>query len=165
MNDLIFQYFFSLSSSYYIAKLSLLFSYELTYLVCFLGFAFLIYKSFMKGRVFVVYTSTIIFSWFLAFVLKLIFQIERPFIELSLTPLFYETGYSFPSEHMAFLSAFSLVFYKINRKIGIVLFVFTLLVGISRMVIGVHYTLDVAAGWVLGVLTVFAVLKFFKIYK
>lgn len=163
MNDLIFQYFFSLSNSYYIAKLSLLFSYEFSYALCFFGFMFLIYKSFMKGKVFVIYTFTIIFSWFLAFILKLIFQIERPFIELSLTPLFYETGYSFPSEHMALLSALSLVFYKINRKIGILMLVFTLLVGVSRMVIGVHYTLDVTAGLVLGVLTVFTVLKFFKI--
>ncbi len=101
-------------------------------------------------------------AWVVARGLKMLFQINRPFIEYNITPLFEETGYSFPSEHMAVLSAFSFVVYGFNKKIGIGLFIFTVIVGISRMVIGVHYPIDVITGIVVGVGIAYFIKKIFQ---
>ncbi|WP_029323900.1 phosphatase PAP2 family protein [Butyrivibrio sp. AE3004] len=66
-------------------------------------------------------------------------------------------GYSFPSGH----STNSVVVYGSvakflrNKVLTILAFVLPLLVGISRVAVGVHYPTDVICGWLSGVLVVF----------
>lgn len=90
-------------------------------------------------------------------VLKLIFARARP----SFTdPLVIEQNFSFPSGHsMMSLIAFGLFAYFIwqglnNRYARIMLLFFTslliILIGISRMTLGVHYLSDVVAGFAAG---------------
>ncbi len=95
-------------------------------------------------------------SWWLEFRLKLVFQRPRPHLP-HLTPA---TGYSFPSGHALVTSALfftlALVYYRHSASragralvlAGAVLLV--LLVGISRVYLGVHYPSDVVAGWAVG---------------
>ena len=95
-------------------------------------------------------------SWWLEIQLKLIFQRPRPDLP-HLTPV---TGYSFPSGHALVTSALfftlALVYYRhaasrAGRALvlaGAVLLV--LLVGTSRVYLGVHYPSDVVAGWAVG---------------
>ena len=68
-------------------------------------------------------------------------------------------GYSFPSGHALNATVtFGSVARAIKSKVLTVLaFVLPLLVGISRFTVGVHYPTDVAAGWLLGVIIIFAV--------
>ena len=71
-------------------------------------------------------------------------------------------GYSFPSMHSASVPAayFSLAREAKKKWLWIVSVVLTLLVGVSRVVAGMHYPTDVLAGWVLGfaVIGIFALL-------
>lgn len=85
---------------------------------------------------------------------KLLFQRERPELWNLLA---YESTFSFPSGHSLITSAF-VVFvigllwntkWRVQSLIGGILYV--VLIGFSRLYLGVHYPSDVMAGWCLGV--------------
>lgn len=61
-------------------------------------------------------------------------------------------GYSFPSGHStnAAILYGSLPVYKRNRWLTVIGIVLPLLVGVSRVLLGVHYPTDVLVGWVMG---------------
>ena len=89
-------------------------------------------------------------------ILKLIFLRPRPF-ELMLID---ERGYSFPSGHaMVALAFFGLLIYfiwqmnlskQIKKLFTILLIILILLIGISRIYLGVHYPSDVLAGYLVS---------------
>jgi len=162
MNITIFNFFFSLSSNNFIAGSSMFLSYSLIYfLIIFAIFMpIFIRRDFIYGAL---TFFTVCSTWVSVYVIKHIFMVERPFLTLKLTPLFLETGFSFPSSHTAIMAALTVVMWKLNRKLGIVFAIFTLLVGVSRMVIGVHYPFDVLAGACFGVLLGLGILWFFKV--
>lgn len=68
-------------------------------------------------------------------------------------------GYSFPSGHstngVAVYSSF--VRYRKTRFFEVLAIVAPLLIGCSRVCLGMHYPTDVLVGWLLGVFTIFAV--------
>lgn len=84
---------------------------------------------------------------------------ERPAVA---THLMQETSYSFPSGHstmatVVYLSlAVMLAEFQEKRRLRIYIIgyaaVLAFLIGVSRVVLGVHYPSDVAAGWTLGLL-------------
>lgn len=70
-------------------------------------------------------------------------------------------GYSFPSMHSASVPAlyFSLAKEAKKKWLWLLAMVLTILVGVSRVVAGMHYPTDVLAGWILG----FAVMWIFTL--
>ena len=99
----------------------------------------------------------LIISTFLNLFLKNIIQRPRP-DELR---LIVETGYSFPSGHsmvgMAFYGFLIYLVYKYlkNKKLKVILISFfsvlIILIGLSRIYLGVHYTSDVIAGFLISI--------------
>lgn len=84
--------------------------------------------------------------------LKIAFQRPRP------SPLFAHLGYSFPSGHAFFaVTVYGMLTYWLTRRVGrggrllwagsVLLIV---LIGLSRVCLGVHYASDVLAGFALG---------------
>lgn len=102
-------------------------------------------------------TLNLLISTCLNLILKNIVQRPRP-IEYRLID---ETGYSFPSGHSMISAAFyGFIIYLIyknakNHKIKaclmIILSVLIVLIGMSRIYLGVHYTSDVIAGFLISV--------------
>lgn len=76
---------------------------------------------------------------------------SRPFVVNNFTPLIpHAANNGFPSDHTTFCMFFaSMVFYN-NKKLGIVGFILTLLVGLSRVAAGVHSITDIIGGLVIG---------------
>jgi len=100
--------------------------------------------------------GSLIISLFAMSSLKAIFRAPRPFTvisEIDGKRLATATGYSFPSGHTtgaaSFYSALALAIKK--RKISILCAISIILVGLSRMYLGVHWPIDVFAGLVLGI--------------
>ena len=68
-------------------------------------------------------------------------------ITLGTSPL---DQFSFPSGHTLHAVAFTLIATHAYPELGLILYPFTLLVAMSRVVLGLHYPSDVAAGALLG---------------
>ena len=151
MNTTIFNFFFSFSTNPFIAWSALFISNVLIYVFILVAILIPIIKNrdYIYGAVNLCGAAG---SWIVAYILKHIFTIPRPFVTLHLVPLFMETGFSFPSSHVTVISAIATIVWSIDHKLGIAFFIFTVLVALSRMIIGVHYPIDVIAGFVLGIL-------------
>ncbi len=86
--------------------------------------------------------------------LKLLFQRDRPELWQLIT---HESTYSFPSGHALITAALATTVVilwwrsKYRRYIVIVAALYTILVGLSRLYLGVHFPSDVVAGWCYGV--------------
>ncbi|HSX19485.1 MAG TPA: phosphatase PAP2 family protein [Candidatus Saccharimonadales bacterium] len=120
-----------------------------------------------KGDAFIF--SFILFSGVvLNIFLKDVFQRPRP----DLSPLIHESSYSFPSGHsinsFIFYTALSyFIFRKVkNKKLSYLLIaastILILLIGLSRVYLGVHYPSDVVAGYAEGVIWFASILVFEK---
>lgn len=106
-------------------------------------------------------------STLLKSVLKAIFERPRPDEFLW---LINESGYSFPSGHaLSGLVFYGLVIYYINlmmknkkavKSITAFLVVLIILIGFSRVYLGVHYPTDVLAGFCIGIVLLFLFLLF-----
>ena len=83
--------------------------------------------------------------------LKFLIQSPRPFLAFTnVLPLFPETGYAFPSGHAAFFSSLAFALFFINRKTGFIFMFFALLIGLARIIAGVHFPIDILGGFLLG---------------
>jgi dolichol kinase len=102
----------------------------------------------------------------IAFILKIIFQVPRPYLLLYEEPLFLASGYSFPSMHAAFTFAI-IPFQKYIFKKRSLYFLYALifLIVISRVYLGVHNISDIVAGCVVGLISTYGLLAFESKYK
>lgn len=114
-------------------------------------------------------TSNLVIVFLLNKILKLIIERPRP----SVLRLVYEEGYSFPSGHamvsMGFYGFLIYLAYKNikNKKIKIPLIIFLsiliLLIGVSRIYLGVHYATDIIGGFLIAIIYLGLFIKF--LYK
>jgi undecaprenyl-diphosphatase len=90
------------------------------------------------------------------FVLKDSFFRPHPFTDRTVHLLFYHaTDSSFPSTAaaLAFAQAFAVLLYK--RRLGLIMIALSLYLGFARIMVGIHYPLDIIAGMFLGLSTAF----------
>jgi len=122
-----------------------------------IGFLFLIIPK-SRLEIGVPVTLAVCTSAALNVVMKHIFAVERPDINRLIT----ETGYGFPSGHAMYgtvfigLCAYLFIGYIYKRPLKIVVvsisFVFMLLMGLSRIYLGVHTLTDILGGYLAGLI-------------
>ncbi len=94
-------------------------------------------------------------SGFLNAELKELFRRPRPLQILPEVQLVYTQGWSFPSGHAQNSAALGWYWgWRCRGLKRLVLFLLVLLIGLSRVYLGVHYPTDVLAGWVIGAVLV-----------
>lgn len=69
---------------------------------------------------------------------------------------------SFPSGHASFFFAVSTVVYLYNKKAGLLFFIASFLISISRIFIGIHWPSDILTGAIVGVLSAFFITLSFR---
>ncbi len=106
---------------------------------------------------------SVVSSYVVAHTLKAIFKIARPYItHPTILPLTNVSGYSFPSEHASVYGALTMILFHFDYRLGIVLLFVSMLVMVSRVVVGVHYPVDVVVGFCVGLCVSYGIIIFFK---
>lgn len=126
-------------------------------------FIFIIVKK--KYKLFIIALSSIS-SVIINNLVKIIVRRERP----DYLRMVMEKSYSFPSGHaMISVLFFGSIIYLVNKYnlkykklITFSLSTFVLLVGISRIYLGVHYLTDVVGGYLLGFIVLFLIIHLFE---
>lgn len=107
-------------------------------------FAFLPYLWFTKRRSLAYRAAAAaILAWLMGKFIKDFFYVPRPFPKLIMDG-------SFPSIHTAAAFAISVYIFLHLRRLGISLLILSLLIGLSRILEGAHFSIDILGGAVLG---------------
>lgn len=157
MNEVLFKFFFNLSAHsseverivFYMAEY---FGYGVSIAV-FLWIVWTFREFFIKKAVIIFAVPT--FAWMFAHFLKDILKQPRPFQVLErVSPLVQGSDLfqAFPSGHATFFGALATSVFFYNKKAGIIIALCAFLVGIARIMAGIHWPSDILAGWVLGTL-------------
>lgn len=108
---------------------------------------------------------TAILAWVFAKGIKMILAYPRPFILFGdINPLFIESGYSFPSGHATFFMALAVSIFFFHKKAGSVFIFFAVLIGIARIISGIHFPVDILGGFMLGSLIAYLVKYVYNTY-
>lgn len=91
----------------------------------------------------------------------------RPFVAFNFIPLVSESpeSASFPSRHATIAAVFAFAYTYFKSKWWPIAIVLMLWIGLSRIYVGVHYPLDVVAGFSLGGVSVFITAQIMKLLK
>ena len=168
MNTSIFYFFYNIGQNYPALDWMFVFLAEyLPYLTVVVLLYYLFAHEDKKRGVREIATMVAIatLAWILAHAIKYFYYTPRPFVLLQgIMALFpQESDASFPSGHATFFSALAMGMYFYHKKIAAVLAVVALLIGLARIITGVHFPLDILAGFVLG--PAIAVIVYFLIKK
>lgn len=178
MNNQIFFYLYNFANhSLFLDKVIIFLADTLPYIVVFLAVLFLIFhhealpnkniwsdlKNYFKKIheiIFVFFAG--VFAWCIASILKILFHAPRPFDAFTnVHSLIHETGFAFPSGHATFYSALAFSIFFCNKKVGYIFMFFALLIGVARIMAGVHFPIDILGGFILGTFISISVKKFF----
>ncbi len=95
-------------------------------------------------------------AYFIAHILKNIIHTDRPFVALqNIQSLFTETDYAFPSGHSTTIAALAFAVYFRNKYLGLLCIGIALLIGLARVMAGVHFPIDIIGGFAIGFLVAF----------
>lgn len=157
MNETIFFFFYNLAhKSAFLDGVIVFLADTLPYLVILLAVIYLFfYKKKWKDFFEIFFSAS--FAWFLAYILKILIHTDRPFVALqNIQNLFPESGYAFPSGHATFFMALAFAIFFNHRKTGLpaqagcIFIFFAFLIGVTRIIAGVHFPVDILGGFVLG---------------
>lgn len=85
-----------------------------------------------------------LFSYITARLLSALYYDPRPFVITHIQPLIpHAADNGFPSDHTLLTMVIAVVVFTYNRKLGLLLGVVSIIVGISRVLAGVHNPIDI----------------------
>ncbi len=83
-------------------------------------------------------------AYIIAQVIAFFYFNPRPFVVGNFTPLIpHAPDNGFPSDHMLLTSATASILFVYNKKVGIVAWIIAIIVGVSRVYVGIHHLADI----------------------
>jgi undecaprenyl-diphosphatase len=171
LNDTLFFYLHSLAgTSDFVDWLVIFVAEKLDWFVIIAGVVFMLVHRHKhikrKGSTFRVWFTesvyimiSVSFGWILSYIGKHVLARPRPYIRFEdVEPLFVYGGFdSFPSGHATLFAALAVALYIHHKKIGILFMVFAVLISLARVIAGIHFPIDIIAGWALGAICAYFV--------
>jgi len=113
------------------------------------------------------FSNAILSRFIIANIIRWIWFRPRPFVQNHINLLFNynPTEPSFPSGHAAFYFAIAIIVYFYNKKAGILFFIASFLISISRVFSGIHWPSDILAGAMVGIFSGWLINKIFKKFQ
>jgi undecaprenyl-diphosphatase len=105
---------------------------------------------------------SVLFGMLMSYMISLFYYHSRPFVDgLGVQLVEHAPDSSFPSDHTTFIFSISvmLLFNKSTRTIGIILFFISIISGVSRVFVGVHFPLDILSAIFVAIISSVVVLK------
>ncbi|MEK7088548.1 MAG: phosphatase PAP2 family protein [Patescibacteria group bacterium] len=151
MNDTIFYFFYNLAhQSVFFDKLVVFFADTFPYIVILFAVIYLFFYKKDWKDFFIIFISSG-FAWLLSYIFKFLFHTGRPFdIFPKVISLFNESGYAFPSGHATFFMALAVALFFLDKKVGYIFIFFAFLIGIARIIAGIHFPIDILGGFIIG---------------
>lgn len=156
MNEELFYLFYNFGSLHALSEVTFFLAEYFGYFVSIAVFLWIIWKF----RMFFIKKAAIafgisVFAWIVAHIFKAYFSIPRPFQILDdVTPLVFGTHalQALPSGHATFFGALATSIYFLDKRAGVAVWVCAFIIGLARIMAGVHWPSDILVGWVLGTL-------------
>ncbi|MGD0977168.1 MAG: phosphatase PAP2 family protein [Minisyncoccia bacterium] len=148
LNDLV-------GSPGFLSWLTVFFAIYWAYLLGILFLVFLWLKPFLATRWKVFWAgiiSVFISRGILTTVIRYFYHHPRPFAIYQVHQLVSESGNSFPSGHASFFFALSMIIFYYNKRWGTAFFVGSIVMGVARVMAGVHYPSDILGGALIGII-------------
>lgn len=156
LNLIVFQKINNLAGqNLWLDRVGIFFSDYLAYVICAILLLVFILNRGKLSR-FMVLVSVISLAFARGVVTEVIryfYHHLRPFAVMPVHQLVGESGYSFPSGHAAFFFALSMAVYLYNKKLGVLFFIGSVIMGLARIYVGVHWPADILGGAIVGVLS------------
>lgn len=116
------------------------------------------YSNRQKLQIFLITAISMLIARFgITNLIRFLYPRPRPFETYNINILITNNGFSFPSGHAALFFAMAAAIYFYNKKWGLLFFAAALVMGIARIVAGIHYPSDILAGAIVGILSACAV--------
>jgi undecaprenyl-diphosphatase len=144
--------------------LGIFFAEYLGYILILILILFLIkdYKKYWK-MVLESFSAAILARLGFAEIIRFFWHRSRPFVEHQVSLILkHDTSPSFPSGHASFYFAISTIVYSYNKKVGLIFFLASFLISISRVFCGIHWPSDVLGGALIGIFSGWLILKLTK---
>lgn len=114
-------------------------------------------RIFLAGQMLLAY---LVSRWILTANIAMVVKRARPFQALGFTPPFFPvTNGAMPSGHTSALFSIAFVMFTVDPRWGGVYLVLSLLVGLGRVFVGVHWPSDILVGILVGLASGFLVYK------
>ncbi|MGC8775788.1 MAG: phosphatase PAP2 family protein [Minisyncoccia bacterium] len=159
-------------SNFLLIDLGVFLAKYLLYLLIILLFYFVLFSNFnlnfkniKKARIILfieIILAAILSRGIITEFIRFFWPEPRPFDFLGIKPFIFESGPGLPSGHASFLFAISMIIFLWNKKWGIIYFILSLINGLARIFVGVHWPLDILAGLLIGVLSALFIHLIFK---
>ncbi|MBQ6152850.1 MAG: phosphatase PAP2 family protein [Ruminococcus sp.] len=113
------------------------------------------------SEIFLRFTLIPLGTFLLITAVRAIINARRPYEKYNYTPVVNKTtkGKSFPSRHTVSAFIIAMAFLYVNTSIGVIMLVIASIIGITRVLCGVHFIRDVVSGAAIGV--IIGILGFF----
>ncbi len=108
------------------------------------GFYFLGLPWQKKKEVIIFGVITLSMVYIVAKIVAMLYYDPRPFVTGHFTPLIpHEPDNGFPSDHALLISSIAAILFPFNKRIAIGIFILALVVGASRVYVGIHNPIDI----------------------
>jgi len=85
----------------------------------------------------------------------------RPFVAGHFTPLIpHDPDNGFPSDHTLLISSVAMIFWYFSRKASIIFWISAALIGVARVLSGVHQWVDILGSMIIAIITITTVHKY-----